>query len=78
MGGSQSQSGCYGDEINLLPLPRSKPSCHKAHSLITILTMPMKDVTYWGVRTERNRKINTRKEIKDTAGGLHLVTIIYL
>jgi hypothetical protein len=37
--GPQSQSGYYGKEKNLLPLPRIEPSfyCPTAHSKFTIL-----------------------------------------
>jgi len=42
MGRYQSLSAWFGEHRNLLCLSRSKPSQHKAHCLITILTMPMK------------------------------------
>jgi len=48
--GSQSLSACFREQRNCLTLLRSKPSQHKAHSLVTILTMPMKDG--WGDKTQ--------------------------
>ena len=41
LGGPQSQSGSFGEETTLLPLPRLQalpPSC-SAHSLVTVVTM---------------------------------------
>jgi len=39
MGSPQSQSGHFGEEINLLPLPGFKPHTVLAHSIVTTLTL---------------------------------------
>jgi len=62
------------ENSNLLPLPRSKLSQHKAHSLNIKLTLPMKPG--WEEREqEREREIKRKKETQNTAGGLSFVTI---
>jgi hypothetical protein len=78
MGETQSLSACFAEHRNLLPPPRSKPSQHKAHSLITKLTMPMK--AGWEEREqererEREREIKRKKQTQNTTGGLSFVTI---
>jgi len=79
MGRPQSLSAWFGEHRNLLRLPRSKPSQHKAHSLINILTMLMK--AGWGERErerEREIEIKRKKETQNTAGGLSFVMITHL
>ena len=79
MGWPQRPSACFGGHRNLLPLPRSEPSQHKAHSLVTILTMPMK-AGLGDREQERETEIEIRrkKETQNTVGGLRFVTAIHL